>query len=99
VAAVREGVWRGVKSQEGQWAQRPWQEHRDIDRRRYLVEPWLGSLKGLYGSCCRERGLEMALGAVWGRLPLLEPGPGLVGPPPPHYPLNILEPVLKQRRC
>jgi threonine aldolase len=30
VVAVREGVWRGVKSQERQWAQRLWQEHRDI---------------------------------------------------------------------
>jgi hypothetical protein len=28
--------------------------------------------------------------------PPLEPGPGLVGPPPPHYPLNILKPILKQ---
>ena len=68
VAAVREGVWRGVRSQEGQWAQRPWQEHRDIDRRRYPGESWLGSLKGLCGSYCRQMGLEMALRALWGRL-------------------------------
>jgi hypothetical protein len=68
VVAVGEGVWRGVKREERQWAQRPWQEQRDIYRRRYLVESWLGSIKGLCGSYCRERGLEMALGAVWGRL-------------------------------
>jgi hypothetical protein len=68
VVAVREGVWRGVKSEERQWAQRLWQEHRDIYRRRYLVESWIGSIKGLCGSYCRERSLEMALRAVWGRL-------------------------------
>lgn len=59
-----------MKSQERQWAQRLWQEHRDIYWCRYLVESWIGSLKGLCGSYCRERGLEMALRAVWGRLPL-----------------------------
>jgi hypothetical protein len=32
------------------------------------VESWIGSIKGLCGSYCRERGLEMALRAVWGRL-------------------------------
>jgi hypothetical protein len=68
VVAVREGVWRGVKREERQWAQRPWQEQRDIYRRRYLVESWLDSIKGLCGSYCRERGLEMALEAMWGRL-------------------------------
>jgi hypothetical protein len=57
-----------VKREGRQWAQRPWQKHRDIYRRRYLVESWFGSIKGLWGSYCRERGLEMALGAVWGRL-------------------------------
>jgi hypothetical protein len=43
VVAVGEGVWRGVKREERQWAQRPWQKHRDIYRRRYLVESWLYS--------------------------------------------------------
>ncbi len=74
VVAVREGVWRGVKSQERQWAQRLWQEQRDIYRRRYLVKSWIGSLKGLCGSYCRERSLEMALRAVWGRLLLCDLG-------------------------
>lgn len=68
VVAVREGVWRGVSSEERQWARKLWQEHRDIYRRRYLVESWIGSVKALCGSYCRERGLEMALRAVWGRL-------------------------------
>ena len=57
-----------MKREGRQWAQRPWQEQRDIYRRRYLVEWWLGPVKTLWGSYCRERGLEMALGAVWGRL-------------------------------
>jgi hypothetical protein len=64
VVAVRESLWRGVSSQERQWAQRLWQEHRDVYRRRYLVESWLGSIKDLCGGYCRDRGLEMALRAV-----------------------------------
>ena len=74
VVAVREGVWRGVKSQERQWAHRLWQEHRDICRRRYLVESWIGPVRTLCGSYLEERGLEMALRAVWGRLLLWDLG-------------------------
>jgi hypothetical protein len=68
LAQVRRLEWRGVRDEERQWAQRLWQEHREIYRCRYLVESWIGSVKEVCRGYCRERSLKMAVRAVWGRL-------------------------------
>ncbi len=62
MGAVRES------SAERRWTQRLGQEQQDSYRRRSLVEPGVGSLTGLGGSACRERRLERARRAGWGRL-------------------------------